>query len=264
MIIGAAALFWQRRRPEPPTIIDVAVHRHMRAPTIRSAEIPTRVSLHRRVLTEDGVVRWGGILTARTELAVYDLLAVEGPALLDDAIRQRWLTLPMVQQVHRTAVTGRGTTVRAAVITAAATGGISEGERLLHQQLRAAGITGWRANRTIRAGRRTRAGDAVFDELKLVIEVDGFAFHSSHQRFHDDRSRQNDLVGSDWAVLRFTWWHLKTIPIQPWLRSGEPLRRWSAASDRRVAHDQSSSTGGVTVSSAAAARAAWPAATAEL
>jgi very-short-patch-repair endonuclease len=45
----------------------------------------------------------------------------------------------------------------------------------------------------------------VFRELRLVIEVDGRAWHSAGDRFQRDRERQNRLVASGWTVLRFTW-----------------------------------------------------------
>jgi very-short-patch-repair endonuclease len=47
--------------------------------------------------------------------------------------------------------------------------------------------------------------DLAFVDLRIAIEVDGFAYHSDRSRFQRDRSRQNLLVGLGWTVLRFTW-----------------------------------------------------------
>jgi len=55
-------------------------------------------------------------------------------------------------------------------------------------------------------------GDIVFDILKLVVEVDGWAFHTTPERFQRDRGRQNRLVAAGWTVLRFTWRDLVERP----------------------------------------------------
>jgi len=212
VIVGPAALFWQRRRPEPPPTIDVASTKHLRAPQLHRLLQPTTVVTHRRMLNENDVVRWNGILVARTEIVVNDLLPTDGPGLLDHAVRQNWITVSMVQEALQNSPRRRGDVARSAIIAAASTGAISAGERLLHQHLRAAGITGWRANQRQLINGSVRIGDAVFDKIRLVLEVDGFAFHSDHDRFQDDRRRQNDFVGLGWAVLRFTWWQLKNEP----------------------------------------------------
>ena len=47
--------------------------------------------------------------------------------------------------------------------------------------------------------------DFAYPELKLAIEVDGFAAHSTVDAFRRDRVRQNALVAAGWTVLRFTW-----------------------------------------------------------
>jgi hypothetical protein len=54
-------------------------------------------------------------------------------------------------------------------------------------------------------GRFVARVDFAYPELRLAIEVDGFAAHSSLEAFRHDRVRQNALVGAGWTVLRFTW-----------------------------------------------------------
>jgi very-short-patch-repair endonuclease len=41
--------------------------------------------------------------------------------------------------------------------------------------------------------------------LRVAIELDGFAFHSSKAAFVYDRIRQNDLTGLGFVVLRFSY-----------------------------------------------------------
>lgn len=55
------------------------------------------------------------------------------------------------------------------------------------------------------AGRLMARVDAAYPDLRLAIEVDGFAAHSSPAAFQRDRTRQNRLVALGWTVLRFTW-----------------------------------------------------------
>ena len=76
-----------------------------------------------------------------------------------------------------------------------------------------AGITGWRANAVITdAAGVIGVGDFVLDQARLVIELDGWAFHTSPDRFQRDRRRQNRLVAAGWTVLRFTWRDLTERP----------------------------------------------------
>lgn len=82
----------------------------------------------------------------------------------------------------------------------------SEAERQVHRQLRAAGLRGWRANHAIETTTgRVYFLDIAFPEERLVIEVDGYEFHSDRESFERDRERQNDLVADGWIVLRLTW-----------------------------------------------------------
>lgn len=92
-------------------------------------------------------------------------------------------------------------------------GARSAAERLLIEEVRAAGLTGWAANYPVRVGSLGIAvADLAFPRLKLAIEVDGRAWHTSAERFQLDRTRQNRLVNAGWLVLRFTWDDLANRP----------------------------------------------------
>ncbi len=54
--------------------------------------------------------------------------------------------------------------------------------------------------------------DFAWPEVKLAVELDGYAAHASLMAFRDDRSRQNDLVLAGWTVLRFTWKDVRDRP----------------------------------------------------
>ncbi len=209
VVTGAAALFWQRRTNRPLDVIDLATTVRLRVP----ATTP-KIVAHRTRVDDFWRVNWNGIWVARTEYAIAELLATEGPALLDEAVRRRWVSVEMVTQVHLSLTPGRGSAMRARILGAAEGGAISEAERVLHSHLRAGGITGWTANTLARPGRENRVGDVVFVKLKLLVEIDGFAFHTDHEAFIRDRARQNEFVLNGWMVLRFTWWQLIQYPDQ--------------------------------------------------
>ncbi len=185
VIEGAAALIWQGRLDRPLSTVTVSCGRNMRVPTGKWS-----VQVRRHAVNEFWWVHWNQVVTVRTEFAIAQLLPVEGPALLDDAVRRRWVTVDMVAQAHRALSPGRGSATRATILTVAQGGAISEAERLLHHHLKRAGIGGWRANAPVRLGAVTCVGDLVFDEIRLLVEIDGFAFHTDHARYENARFRQ--------------------------------------------------------------------------
>lgn len=105
-----------------------------------------------------------------------------------------------------------GNSQRRRLLALTAGGAMGPAERRLHELLRDAGISGWYANRRVRDERGViGVGDVVFPTERLVIEVDGMAYHGA-DRFQHDRTRQNRLVAAGWTVLRFTWRDLVDRP----------------------------------------------------
>lgn len=66
----------------------------------------------------------------------------------------------------------------------------------------------WEANHLV-PGRRFRA-DILIPRLRLIIELDGFAYHRSKSAFRADRERQNLLVLHGYRVLRYTNKHVQS------------------------------------------------------
>ncbi|MEO8687148.1 MAG: DUF559 domain-containing protein [Solirubrobacteraceae bacterium] len=54
--------------------------------------------------------------------------------------------------------------------------------------------------------------DFLWPAQRLVIEVDGYAFHSTRAGFERDRLRDADLLAAGYRVLRFTWRQLTHEP----------------------------------------------------
>lgn len=94
------------------------------------------------------------------------------------------------------------------LLQAASDGARSEAERLLVRLLRAAKVSGWKANFPV-CGYLV---DIAFPNERVAVEVDGWAFHSDQRTFQRDRARQNAIALSGWQVLRFTWLDLTEHP----------------------------------------------------
>jgi len=77
----------------------------------------------------------------------------------------------------------------------------SEAEHRLLVLLRAARLRIPETN--VRIGRYEV--DAFWERERLVVEVDGYAFHSTRGAFERDRARDADLQAQGFRVLRVTW-----------------------------------------------------------
>jgi hypothetical protein len=55
--------------------------------------------------------------------------------------------------------------------------------------------------------------DFCWPEQRLVVEADGFAFHSDRAAYRRDRERLNELERLGWRVLRFTWEDVRSRPL---------------------------------------------------
>ena len=56
-----------------------------------------------------------------------------------------------------------------------------------------------------RTGARIGRVDFAWPAARLVVEVDGFAFHADREAYRKDRRRGNALQRAGWRVLRFSW-----------------------------------------------------------
>jgi very-short-patch-repair endonuclease len=131
----------------------------------------------------------------------------------DRALQQGWL-VPRDFEDRVLRQPGRiGNTRMRALMLVAGDGAAAQSERVLHGLLRGAGIVGWVANHDIwNRGVLIAVVDVAIPNARLAIEVDGLAWHTGADRFQRDRTKQNDLVGLGWTVLRFTWSDLVERP----------------------------------------------------
>jgi very-short-patch-repair endonuclease len=54
--------------------------------------------------------------------------------------------------------------------------------------------------------------DVLWPDRRLIVEVDGYAFHSSRTAFEKDRKRDAALQAAGYRVVRVTWRQLTERP----------------------------------------------------
>jgi very-short-patch-repair endonuclease len=85
----------------------------------------------------------------------------------------------------------------------------SAAERRLRDLLRDAGLARPRFNEPL-LGYVT---DVLWPAHRLVVEVDGYAYHRHRKAFESDRRRDQELVAAGYRVIRVTWLQLRDHPI---------------------------------------------------
>lgn len=71
---------------------------------------------------------------------------------------------------------------------------------MLARALPRAGLNGFQVNQPVRG----YLADLLYEPLRLIIEIDGWAYHGNREAFQRDRARQNVLVAAGYMVLRYT------------------------------------------------------------
>lgn len=142
--------------------------------------------------------------TSQQWAAVERSVSDDGAA-IDDVLRRTECGAAAISNVLTVFGKRRGNPLRRLVVDDSRDTPWSYAERKAHRMLRAAKITGWSTNLPVTINGANFRIDLAFPALKLAIEVDGFAYHSSRDSFERDRQRQNLLVADGWTVLRFTW-----------------------------------------------------------
>jgi very-short-patch-repair endonuclease len=210
-LIGRSALYWWRVIDTAPAEVEIAVP-HRSQPRPRAG-----VRLVRRAVPpEDRVVVDGVAVTKKAPavLAAVATLEVDaGARLLDNVLQRGTVELDALRRAHRRSTGRRGATRCASLLRLASGGARSQAERLAHRALTAARITGWCADREIRLPGYGRAFlDLAFDELRVLVEIDGWAYHRDLRAFLCDTDRQNALVLQGWVVIRTNWYELTENP----------------------------------------------------
>ena len=201
---GLTAAWWLDLTQFPPKVVEVTVPRSSRLVQRKGTR------LRRRDLDPTDVTERRGLHTTALELTVVEAASRHGggPRLLDNALQRHHVELPGLWRAHLRNKGRHGAPRARQLLHAVGDGTRSEAERIFAQLLRKAGITGWRANQRV-VGYEC---DFVFASAKVVVEVDGYEFHSAPEPFQRDRTKQNALTLAGYTVLRFTWLDLVEYP----------------------------------------------------
>ena len=207
---GAAAAWWWRLTDLEPTVVRVITpltsHRRSR---------PGVTVVRRTLPAPDRRLADGLLITGQALTALHGAVEMggDGPVMLDRAL-QRSVRFADVRRAHYRNLGCRGLNAAGQLLQVAADGSAAVSERMLIAALKAAGISGWRVNRPLALPTSTVVPDFTFVTERLLVEVDGWAWHSSPARFRRDRQRQNEMVAAGWQVLRFTWFDLTERPAE--------------------------------------------------
>lgn len=200
---GLAAAWWHEATKYAPEFVEVTVPRSSNGRRRRGTR------LRRRDLAHADIVERNGLRVTALPLTVVEAAVRRGGgAKLMDSALQRNVDLRQLWRAHLRNKGRHGSPAARRLLQAASDGARSEAERLLVKLLRQAGITGWKTNYPI-GGYNV---DFAFPKEKVVIEVDGWAFHSDPEAFAKDRKRQNAIALLGYQVLRFTWLDLTEYP----------------------------------------------------
>jgi very-short-patch-repair endonuclease len=163
---------------------------------------------HEQALDQDEICRVGLVPATTRSRAIIDCLGLmprhDSERLLAWVASRQLLSADELARWIADHPGARGNAQRRTAERRLRTGAVNPAEERLHAALRAARLTGWSANVPMLARFGVAAAaDVFFEDVLLVVEIDGKEAHAA--RFQSDRDRQNLLVAAGCTVLRFTW-----------------------------------------------------------
>lgn len=162
---------------------------------------------------------------------ILDLAAeLEVPALrevLTDALRRKKTTLEGLEDRLSRAKTHAGAARLRALVNELQGGTLTESELedRVYALLEGSGFPRPVKQKAVYVGHRLRRLDFFFLEFNVVIEADGYAYHSSPEAFERDRKRNNALLARGYRVLHWTWSALHGRPEELLLQLATLLSR---------------------------------------
>jgi very-short-patch-repair endonuclease len=223
----AAALLWAG----PNSVIShraaAALHGLARFPQGRADVLVTKglkhragVHVHRTThLNSSEVKHLDNLSVTSIERTLIDLAAQEPTstvrASVDEALRRKLTSVRRLKEAVDGAPHRRGIVALRAYITELDGGGPlteSELEARMRDVLEGAGVENAVLQQPVLAGGKLRRLDCRIAGTPVVIECDGYAYHSSPVAFERDRARGNDLAARGFIVLRWTWAQLNDTP----------------------------------------------------
>jgi very-short-patch-repair endonuclease len=208
-VTAAAHYGWQLA--EPPDLVHLVVPQH------RGPQLWRQVAIHRWRLTAGDVVQVGDTyITAplRTALDVAATAALpQALALLDFLLRSETLDEEQLEDAVLRADKRPGSLRARTVVALADRRRASAAESVFRARVHEAGLPPPREQFPVRLnGRFVGRADFAWPMRRVLVEIDGYAYHSDVRSFLRDRRRQNELVMAGWRVLRFAASDVLTRP----------------------------------------------------
>lgn len=211
-LIGRTAAWWWHLTDEEPEFVELAVAPHRRL----GARAGVRLTRREPDADADVVIVDGLRVTKRAPTlleACGDSDPNAGAKLLDHALLSGRVGLDELRDVHARTTPRRGSSRVRALLVLAAGGARSQAERVAIRAIRAEKITGWVANLEVQLPLYGSAVlDLAFPELRIAVEIDGWAYHRDLRAFLRDARRQNGLASKGWLVIRTNWYELHQDP----------------------------------------------------
>jgi very-short-patch-repair endonuclease len=182
--------------------------------------------VHRtRHLDRRDLRRREGLPVTSPPRTIVELAAEETDAELEDAVAvafQRGLATPdEIRAAMARAPRSRGAPRLRRMLETGETSGLTRSwtERRMRALLRQAELPQPLANVPLLG----YVADFLWPELKLIVEVDGFSFHSSRSAFEHDRKRDQKLAAAGYTVIRVTRRQLRSEPLAVIARIAQAL-----------------------------------------
>ncbi len=155
---------------------------------------------HRGSIPPEWICEAGALRITHPAWTAVDICGRGDSAILDTALRCG-VGLENLWRAFADMPARKGNPIRHQLLTESRDEPWSAAERLAHQILRKAGISGWRTNVPI----GDYVADIAWPHERVILEVDGYEFHSGPAQFQSDRLRDQTLIAQGWVVIRVTW-----------------------------------------------------------
>jgi len=200
----SAALLWGIELVTTPELPHVTVGRD------RGRAAHPAVEVHRGNLPSDEREFSGEVPITTVVRTLLDLCRslplAEAVASVDSALRQKLVTVEELAGALRSLPAGRGRGLVRRVLELADPAAGSVLESLCRVLMVEAGIQRPEPQYVVRhGGRWVGRVDFAWPDDRVIVETDGFAFHSDRASYRKDRRRHNALLLAGWRVLRFSW-----------------------------------------------------------
>jgi very-short-patch-repair endonuclease len=181
------------------------------------------IRLHRSPLTPQDATRSHGVPVIRPARTLVDMAAGADPLLveraMEDALRRKLVSRSVLAAEAARRRPGSAAIRELLALERAPALTRSEAERRLLALIRAAGLPTPELNVRLLG----LDVDMFWRRQRLVVEVDGFAYHSGRAAFERDRMRDARLTASGLRVMRITWRQISARPHAVVARLAEAL-----------------------------------------